>query len=72
VFFPFLDEHFPELAPHYREQYRKSAYLDHGYKDMLRARIGRIRDRYGLAAGRIAYEPELKPEYEQATLFPLQ
>src|SRR5579864_8901864 len=27
VFLPFLEEHFPALAPHYRAQYQKSAYL---------------------------------------------
>jgi hypothetical protein len=72
VFFPFLEEHFPDLAPRYREQYEKSAYLGKGYKDMLRTRIQRIRDRYGLVSGHIAYQPELWQEDEQPTLFPLQ
>jgi DNA repair photolyase len=72
VFFPFLEEHFPDLAPKYREQYAKSAYLGNGYKDMLRARIQRIRDRYGLVSGHIAYQPESWREGDQPTLFPLQ
>ena len=72
VFFPFLDQHFPKLAPHYREQYQKSAYLGAGYKQMLRARIQKIRDRYGLGSGPIEYRPELWDGEEQATLFPLQ
>jgi DNA repair photolyase len=72
VFFPFLEEHFPDLAPHYREQYEKSAYLGNGYKEILRARIQRIRDRYGLLSGHVAYQPERWPEPEQATLFPPQ
>jgi DNA repair photolyase len=72
VFFPFLEQHFPDLAPRYREQYAKSAYLGDGYKDMLRARIQRIRDRYGLLSGHMAYQPELWQEEEQPTLFPLQ
>src|SRR5438045_3096331 len=35
VFFPFLDEHFPELAARYREQYQRSPYLGADYKDRL-------------------------------------
>jgi DNA repair photolyase len=72
VFFPFLERNFPDLAPHYREQYQKSAYLGNEYKDMLRERIRKIRDRYGLVSGHIAYQPELRREDEQPTLFPLQ
>jgi DNA repair photolyase len=72
VFFPFLEQHFPDLAPRYREQYEKSAYLGKGYKDMLRARIQRIRDRYGLVSGHIEYQPELWQGDEQPTLFPLE
>jgi len=69
VFFPFLEKHFPDLAPRYREQYEKSAYLGKDYKDMLRARIQRIRDRYGLVSGHIEYRPELWQEEEQMALF---
>ena len=72
VFFPFLDEHFPALAPHYRTQYEKSAYLSHTYKETLRARVMKIRDRYGLNSGPVEYRPELWEGEEQATLFPLQ
>jgi DNA repair photolyase len=72
VFFPFLEEHFPDLAPRYREQYEKSAYLGPAYKDMLRARIQSIRDRYGLDTRHADYRPELWQGEEQPTLFPLQ
>jgi DNA repair photolyase len=72
VFYPFLERQFPDLVAYYRQQYEKSAYLGKGYKDMLRARIQRIRDRYGLVSGHIAYQPEFWREDEQPTLFPLQ
>jgi DNA repair photolyase len=72
VFLPFLDEHFPKLAPHYREQYQKSAFLGKGYKEMLRARVQKVRDRYGLDSGPSEYRPELWDGEEQGTLFPLQ
>jgi DNA repair photolyase len=71
VFMPFLEEQFPELAPGYREMYRKSAYLDRGYKDKLRDRVRRIRDRYGLVSGPIDYRPELWAGEEQGELFPM-
>jgi DNA repair photolyase len=71
IFFPFLEREFPRLAARYRELYAKSAYLGHEYKDALRARVQRIRDRYGLASGHIEYRPEVWVE-EQGELFPLQ
>ena len=71
VFFPFLDARFPQLAPHYREMYRRSAYLGREYKDALHARIARIRDRYGLDSGPIDYRPELWSGEEQGELFEL-
>ena len=72
VFLPFLDRHFPALAPHYREQYQKSAYLGNGYRQMLRDRVQKVRDRYGLGSGPSEYRPELWDGEEQGTLFPLQ
>ncbi|HEY7387643.1 MAG TPA: radical SAM protein [Bryobacteraceae bacterium] len=70
VFFPFIDEHFPKLAPHYRAQFEKSPYLDRSYKDRLRERVAGVRDRYGLDSGPADYRPEFWEE-EQPTLFPL-
>ena len=72
VFFPFLEEHFPALAPHYRAQYEKSPYLGNGYKETLRARVRKVRERYGLDSGPVDYRPELWDGEEQGTLFALQ
>ena len=72
VFLPFLDEHFPQLAPRYREQFAKSSYLDQPYKNLLATRLQAIRDRYGFDSGPVDYKPELWALPEQATLFPLQ
>jgi len=69
IFLPFLDEHFPRLAPVYRSLYQRSAYLGRDYKDQLRDRIRRIRDRYGLVSGPIDYQPELWTGEEQGELF---
>jgi DNA repair photolyase len=59
VFLPFLEKHFPELAPRYRETFAKTGYLGREYKEALQHRVRRIRDRYGLASGPIEYRPEL-------------
>lgn len=70
ILFPFLDSRFPNLAPRYREMYRRSAYLGREYKELLRTRLRRIRDRYGLVSGPIDYQPELWSGEEQGELFP--
>ena len=72
VFFPFLDEHFPDLASRYREHYQKSPYLGPSYKQMLRERIQTIRDRYGLESRYVEYQPELWHGEEQPRLFAIQ
>ena len=69
VFLPFLDEHFPALAPRYRQMYQRSAYLGRDYQEALRGRMRRIRDRYGLVSGPIDYHPELWVGEEQGELF---
>jgi DNA repair photolyase len=71
VFFPFLDEHFPQLAARYREQYERSPYLGADYKDRLRARVQKIREKYGLASAPVEYKPELWEDDKQLALFPL-
>jgi len=72
IFLPFLEEHFPKLAPHYRELFATSAYLGKPYQEALRTRVEKIRERYGLAGGPIDYRPEIWCEAEQAELFPLE
>lgn len=51
VFFPFVEKHFPHLLRRYQVRYETSAYIRGAYKDTIRERIARIRDRYGLNAG---------------------
>ena len=72
VFLPFLDKEFPQLAGRYRETFSKGMYLSKAYKDALRERVQRIRDRYGLASGLIEYRPELWDGPEQGELFALE
>jgi DNA repair photolyase len=68
VFFPFLEREFPALLPRYRELYARSAYLGRDYKEMIAARVRRVRDRYGLVSGIVEYKPEVWVE-EQGELF---
>ena len=71
VFLPFLEREFPHLLARYRETFAKSAYLGTEYKDILRDRVRRVRDRYGLESGPVEYRPEVWVE-EQGDLFALQ
>ena len=71
VFFPFLEERFPQLAARYREQYRKSPYLGADYKERLRGRLQKIREKYNLASAPVEYRPELWEDDKQLTLFAL-
>jgi DNA repair photolyase len=65
VFLPFVERHFPHLLRRYQERYEASAYLQGPYRDMIRERIAKIRDRYGLAANpphpQIAHGPDVQP-----------
>jgi DNA repair photolyase len=72
VLLPFLEDNFPALALHYRKLFENSAYLGSGSKEILRARVQKIRDRYGLSSGPSEYRPELWLGEEQASLFPIQ
>jgi DNA repair photolyase len=72
IFLPFLEEHFPELAPRYRATYQDSAYVSAAYKSDLGERVQRVRERYGLASRPAEYRPELAEDPEQGELFPLQ
>ncbi|HWQ54956.1 MAG TPA: radical SAM protein [Bryobacteraceae bacterium] len=69
VFFPFLEQHFPQLAEPYRKLYAKNARLGGRYKEDLRRRIRAIRERHGLASAPVDYKPELADEAVQLTLF---
>lgn len=72
VFLPLLEREFPKLLRLYRGLYARSAFLGSEYKEMLRARVAGIRQRYRLEAGPIDYRPELGDGEEQGELFPLQ
>jgi DNA repair photolyase len=72
IFLPFLEEHFPELAPRYRAAFLDTAYLSPAYKKDLGERVQRVRERYGLVSHPVEYQPELAADPEQGFLFPLQ
>jgi DNA repair photolyase len=72
VFLPFLEKEFPQLAARYRETFSQGIRLSRAYRDSIAERIGRIRERHGLAGGTIEYRPDLWAEDEQLGLFPVQ
>lgn len=71
IFFPFLQQNFPDLHPWYRQRYEKDAYLRGPYKVELRERVRRIRERYRLASSPIQYTPEVSSGGGQLALFAL-
>jgi len=71
IFFPFLEARFPKLAQPYRVLFAAGAYLGGEYKQALRERVARIRERHGLASAPVEYRPELWEGEEQGELFPL-
>jgi DNA repair photolyase len=73
VFFPFLEERFPKLLPHYRALFRSAAFLRGDYAEIIKARVRRIRARHGLGASPVEYTPEgWPPEPRQGELFELE
>lgn len=71
VFFPFLEQHFPELLPRYRKRYEKSPYIRGEYLNLIRDRVQKIRARHGLSARPRPHVPPLWEGEEQPALFPL-
>jgi DNA repair photolyase len=50
AFSAFLEEKFPKLAVRYRDWYRGYGYAPEGYRKELKARVERLRRKYGLGA----------------------
>ena len=70
VFLPFLERHFPHLAPEYERLYRTGAFLRGEYAERIREWLKRVRARHGLRDAPIEYTPELwEPEPQQGSLF---
>jgi DNA repair photolyase len=65
VFFPFLEEHFPEHLARYRRSFRDGAYLHGSYPEKMRGVVDDIRRQLGLAARDLPPSP---PQ-EQMLLF---
>jgi DNA repair photolyase len=68
VFFASLEKHFPHLVRRYRERYENGIYLKGAYPEMIRERVCKIRELYGLDS-RPPRESHLE---EEPTLFALK
>lgn len=69
IMLPFLDAHFPEIAPRYRKLYARSAYLRGPYQEAIRQRLRGVRQRHGLASSPVDYQPAEWTGEEQLSLF---
>ncbi len=69
VFFPFLEEQFPQLVDRYKKQYAKGAYLKGKYPKLIEARVAVIRKRYGLNQQARESGPAEPQPGEQMALF---
>ena len=70
VFVPFLERHFPRLAPEYERLYRSGAFLRGAYAERIGERLRHVRERHGLRDAPIEYTPELwEREPQQGSLF---
>ena len=50
VYFPFIEEHFPQHLKRYEKSYAAGAYLNGKYTDRIRDLVGEIRARVGIGA----------------------
>lgn len=75
VFLPWLDEHYPGLAPGYRRQFRNGAHLRGAFEAEVKSKVALLREQYGLTGGAEAeppHEPQLwlfEPEPAQPPVF---
>jgi DNA repair photolyase len=70
VFFPFLEEQFPELAARYRQRFgEQNSFLRGSYPEMIRKRIEEIRTKCGLAERPAPYLPDVPEAGEQMSLW---
>lgn len=68
VFLPFLELHFPDLAPRYRALFGSGAFLRGEYEAEIREMVRDIRKEHGLTAEAPDYTPEAWPPEPQMTL----
>ena len=72
VFLPFVEEHFPALAEHYRQRYADRAFLPRGYSERLSRLMAHLRQKYRIGEnwiGRRKLGNQAAPPDEQLPLF---
>ena len=58
VFLPFVEQRFPNLARRYRERYEKSAFLKGDYPEIVKQRIAKAREKFGMTRREVRYFEE--------------
>ena len=73
AFFPFLEQHFPDLVPRYQQMFSKSTYLRGTYLADIQAMVNRIRRNHGLERAPVDYQQALENTGEvQMPLFTVE
>jgi DNA repair photolyase len=58
VFLPFIEQRFPKLARRYRARYERSAFLKGDYPEIVKQRIVKAREKFGLTRREVEYFEE--------------
>ena len=62
----FLQERFPDLVVEYERRYASSQYASPLYVEKLRAKVERLRDRYGLLGRQVSHDQALSSGFHTA------
>jgi len=69
IFMPFIEEHFPALAEHYRKRYHDRAFLPKGYGERLSKLMAALRRKYGIGNQHACASRRAHLEIAQMELF---
>jgi len=69
VFLPFLNEHFPQLAPKYEKRFKDKAFLPSAYRKRIAGLFGKLRAKYGIIRESRWEEKPVQRNEEQLRLF---
>jgi len=69
IFMPFIEQHFPALAEHYRERYNDRAFLPKGYGERLSKLMAALRRKHGIGNQHARSSQKAHVEFAQMDLF---
>ncbi|MGA9414590.1 MAG: radical SAM protein, partial [Terriglobales bacterium] len=69
IFMPFIEQHFPALAEHYRKRYDGRAFLPKGYGERLSRLMPALRRKHGIGNQHARSSQRAHIEFAQMELF---